>query len=107
MLLNINLISNFKQNLTEDFYQQNISVLILTHAVFAKESKKAKMILLRKDKKMKQSKRIIKHKGCQKLAPLAVQYQCHVIQTDIKLPIYYCHWLKFWSRNITDNTECM
>ena len=57
MLLNINLISNFKQNLIEYFYQQNISVLILTHAMFAKESKKAKMILLRKDKKMKQSKR--------------------------------------------------
>ena len=43
------LISNFKKNLIEDFYQQNINVLSLTHAMFVKESKKVKMILQRKD----------------------------------------------------------
>ena len=47
-LSNINIISKFKQNLIEDFYQQN-KCLILAHAMFAKESKKAKTTLQRKE----------------------------------------------------------
>ena len=40
-LSNINLNSNFKQNLIEDFISRT-NVLILTHAMFAKEATKAK-----------------------------------------------------------------
>ena len=50
-LSNINLILNFKQNLIEDFYPQNKCFNSNTcyDAIFAKESKKAKTILLKKD----------------------------------------------------------
>jgi len=47
-LSNINLLSKFKQNLIEDFYQQN-KCFNLTHAMFAKESKKAKTTLQSKE----------------------------------------------------------
>jgi len=42
----------------KDLYQLNPFVLILTQALFAKESKKAKTILQRKEKKIKKSKKI-------------------------------------------------
>ena len=45
---NINLISNFKQNLIEDFYQQNTCFNSNT-CYFAKESIKPKTILQRKE----------------------------------------------------------
>ena len=47
-LSNIYLILNFKQNLIEDFYQQN-QCFNLTHAMLAKESKKADTIKQRKN----------------------------------------------------------
>ena len=67
-LSNINLILNFKQNLIEDFYQQK-KCFNLSHAMFAKESKKPKMTLQKKKKRrLKRVKDLIKNKGCQKSA---------------------------------------
>ena len=48
-------ISNLKQNSIEDFYQQK-KVLILTHAMFAEESKQIRFYK-EKAKKIKKSKR--------------------------------------------------
>ena len=50
-LSSINLISNFKQNLIEDFYQQNKCFNSNTCYMFAKESKKPKTTLQRKEYK--------------------------------------------------------
>ena len=47
----INLISNLKQNLIEDFYQQNKCFNSNTFYMFAKESKKPKTTLQRKEYK--------------------------------------------------------
>ena len=57
-LSNINLISNFKQNLIEDYYQQNKFFNSNTCCKRIEESKV--------DFTKKRVKDIIKHKGCQK-----------------------------------------
>ena len=64
-LPNINLISNFKQNLIEDFYQQNNTCYVCIG------SKKANTILQEKSKKIKKSKRSARIKKMLKNARFA------------------------------------
>ena len=55
------LFRNFYQNLIEDFTSRTN---VLIHAMFAKESKKAKTTLQKRLKRFKKEKDIIKHKEC-------------------------------------------
>ena len=65
-LSNINIISKFKQNLIEDFYQQNKCFNSSTCYV-CKQIEESKDDFTKKSiKKLKRVKNIIKHKGCQK-----------------------------------------
>ena len=66
-LSNINLILNFKQNLIEVF-KCRTNVLVLTHAIFAKELKSKDDLTKKRIKREKREKDIIKHKGYQKTA---------------------------------------
>ena len=67
-LSNINLISNFKQNLIEDFYQQNKCSNSNTCYVCKRIEESKDDFTKKKLKRLKRVKDIIKHKGCQKSA---------------------------------------
>ena len=58
---------NFKQNLIEVF-KSRTNVLVLTHAIFAKELKSKDDLTKKRIKREKREKDIIKHKGYQKTA---------------------------------------
>ena len=65
---NINLISNFKQNLIEDFYQQNQCFNSNTCYVSKRIEEIKDDFTKKRIKRLKRVKDIIKHKGCQKSA---------------------------------------
>ena len=67
-LSNINLISNFKQNLNEDFYQQNKCFNSNTCHVCKKIEERNDDFTKKRIKRLKRIKDIIKHKECQKMA---------------------------------------
>ena len=67
-LSNINLISNFKQNLIEDFYQQNKCFNSITCYVCKRIEESKDDFTKKRLKRLKRVKDIIKHKGCQKSA---------------------------------------
>ena len=65
-LPNINLISNFKQNLIEDFYQQNKCFNSNTCYVCKRIEETKDDFTKKRIKRLKRVKDIIKHKGCQR-----------------------------------------
>ena len=67
-LSNINLVSNFKQNLIEDFYQQNKCVNSNTCYVCKRIEETKDDFTKKRIKRLKRVKDKIKHKGCQKSA---------------------------------------
>ena len=67
-LSNINLVSNFKQNLIEDFYQQNKCVNSNTCYVCKRIEETKDDFTKKRIKRLKRVKDIIKHTGCQKSA---------------------------------------
>ena len=67
-LSNINIISKFKQNLIEDFYQQNKCFNSSTCYVCKRIEESKDDFTKKRIKKIKRIKNIIKHKGCQKSA---------------------------------------
>ena len=93
-LSNINLISNFKQNLIEDYYQQNKFFNSNTCCKRIEESKV--------DFTKKRVKDIIKHKGCQKSTRM---------KKMLKMPVYLKTYIIFTTQkpflfifNITDKS---
>ena len=67
-LSNINLILNFKQNLVEDYYQQNKCINFNTCHVYKRIEETKDDFTKKRLKRVKRVKYIIKHKGCQKSA---------------------------------------
>jgi len=67
-LSNINLILNFKQNLVEDYYQQNKCINSNTCHVYKRIEETKDDFTKKRLKRVKRVKYIIKHKGCQKSA---------------------------------------
>ena len=67
-LSNIYLISNFKQNLIEDFYQQNKCINCNTCYVCKRIEETKDDFTKKRIKRLKRVKDIIKQKGCQKSA---------------------------------------
>ena len=65
-LSNINHISNFKQNLIENFYQQDKCINSNTCYVSKRFEESKDDITKKRLKRLKRVKDIIKHKGCQK-----------------------------------------
>ena len=65
---NINLISNFEQNLIEDFYQQNKCFNSNTCYVCKRIEETKDDFTKKRIKRLIRVKNIIKHKGCQKSA---------------------------------------
>ena len=63
-----NLISNFKQNLIEDFYKYNQSFNSNTCYVCKRIEESKDDFTKKRLKRLKRVKDIIKHKGCQKSA---------------------------------------
>ena len=65
----LSILSRILNRIEQKIFISKTNVLILTHAMFAKESKKPKTNLTKKIlKRLKRVKDIIKHKGCQKSA---------------------------------------
>ena len=62
----INLISNLKQNLIEDFYQQNKCFNSNTCYVYKRIEESKDEFTKKRMKRLKRVKDMIKHKGCQK-----------------------------------------